>query len=160
MRHVADELTALLDGALEPAARAAVEAHLAGCAACRAEQGRLTGALSALARLPAAPGPSPYFASRLAARLAAEPPRGLFGWLPAWLPAWRWRLALPAGGLAAVALAGVLVIRQERGLELAAAAQLDLLREYETIASADDVETADDAALIAELDTLDRGGVR
>ncbi len=156
MRHVADELTALLDGALEPAARAAVEAHLAGCAACRAEQGRLTGALSALARLPAAPGPSPYFASRLAARLAAEPPRGLFGWLPAW----RWRLALPAGGLAAVALAGVLVIRQERGLELAAAAQFDLLREYETIASADDVETADDAALIAELDTLDRGGVR
>ncbi len=156
MRHMADELTALLDGALEPAARAEVEAHLAGCAACRAEQGRLTGALSALARLPAAPGPSPYFASRLAARLAAEPPRGLFGRLSAW----RWRLALPAGGLAALALAGVLVIRQERGLELAAAAQLDLLQEYETIASADDVETADDAALIAEFDTLDRGGVR
>jgi len=52
------------------------------------------------------------------------------------------------------------VIRQQRGLELAAAAQLDLLQEYETVASVDDVETAEDAALIAQLDTLDRGGGR
>jgi anti-sigma factor RsiW len=156
MKHVVDELSALLDGALAPEARVAVESHLAACPACRAEQGRLAGALTALARLPAAPGPSPFFSARLAARLAGEPPRGLFGRLAAW----RWRLAIPAGGLAAAALAGVLVIRQQRGLELAAAAQLDLLQEYETIASVDDVETAEDAALIAQLDTLDRGGGR
>lgn len=156
MNHVVDELSALLDGALAPPARAAVEAHLAGCATCRAERDRLSGALSALARLPAAPEPSPYFSARLATRLAAEPPRGLFGRLAAL----RWRLALPAGGLAAAALAGLLVIRQQRGLELAAAAQLDLLAEYETVASVDDVETAEDAALIAALDTLDRGGTR
>jgi anti-sigma factor RsiW len=156
MSHVVDELSALLDGALAPAARAAVEAHLAGCAPCRAERARLSGTLAALGRLPAAPEPSPYFAARLAARLAAEPPRGLFGRLAAL----RWRLALPAGGLAAAALAGLLVIRQQRGLELAAAAQLDLLQEYETIASVDDVETAEDAALIASLDRLDRGGAR
>jgi hypothetical protein len=54
----------------------------------------------------------------------------------------------------------VLVIRQQRGLELAAAAQLDLLQEYETIASVGDVETAEDAALIASLDTFERGGAR
>jgi len=156
MKHVVDELSALLDGALAPEARVAVESHLAACPACRAEQGRLAGALSALARLPAAPGPSPFFAARLAARLAGEPHAGLLGRLAAW----RWRLAIPAGGLAAAALAGVLVIRQQRGLELAAAAQLDLLQEYETIASVDDVETAEDAALIAQLDTLDRGGGR
>jgi len=155
MRHVVDDLSALLDGALSPAARGAVESHLAGCAPCRAEQRRLSGALSTLARLPAAPGPSPYFAARLAARLADQP-RGLLGLLAAW----RWRLAIPAGGLAAAALAGVLVIRQQRGLELGAAAQLDLLQEYETIASVDDVETAEDAAVIAALDTLGRGGGR
>ena len=156
MKHVVDELSALLDGALSPAARGAVESHLAGCAPCRAERDRLSGALAALARLPAAPGPSPYFAARLAARLADQPPRGLLGLLAAW----RWRLAIPAGGLAAAALVGVLVIRQQRGLELGAAAQLDLLQEYETIASVDDVETAEDAAVIASLDTLERGGSR
>ncbi len=154
MKHVVDELSALLDGALDPAARGRVESHLATCAGCRAERDRLSGALAALARLPAAPEPSPYFAARLAARLAQEPSRGLLGRLSAW----RWRLALPAGGLAAAALAGVLVVRQQRGLELAAAAQLDLLQEYETVASLDDVETAEDAAVIAQLDTLDRRG--
>jgi anti-sigma factor RsiW len=156
MNHVVDQLSALLDGALAPAARVAVEAHLAGCAPCRAERARLSSTLATLGRLPAAPEPSPYFAARLAARLAAEPPRGLLGRLSAL----RWRLALPAGGLAAAALAGLLVIRQQRGLELAAAAQLDLLQEYETIASVDDVETAEDAALIASLGRLDRGGAR
>jgi anti-sigma factor RsiW len=156
MKHVVDELSALLDGALPPAARVAVESHLAGCAACRAERSRLSGALAALSRLPAAPGPSPHFTTRLAARLADQPRRGLLGLLAAW----RWRLALPAGGLAAAALAGLLVIRQQRGLELAAAAQLDLLQEYETIASVDDVVTAEDAAVIASLDSLDGGGAR
>jgi anti-sigma factor RsiW len=154
MKHVVDELSALLDGALDPAARGRVEAHLAGCPGCRAERDRLSGALAALARLPAAPEPSPFFAARLAARLADEPARGLLGRLSAW----RWRLALPAGGLAAAALAGLLVVRQQRGLELAAAAQLDLLQEYETVASIDEVETAEDAAVIAQLDTLGRRG--
>ena len=156
MNHVVDELSALLDGALDPAARRTVEAHLAACAACRAEHGRLRGALSALGRLPPPPEPTPWFATRLAARLAEEPPRAWRGLLAAW----RWRLALPAAGLAAAALAGVLVVRQQHGLELAVAAQLDLLEEYETVASLGVVETAEDAALIAQLDTLDPGGWR
>jgi anti-sigma factor RsiW len=148
--HVVTELSALLDGALDPAARQAVESHLAGCPACRAEHRRLQGALAALARLPAAPEPSPWFETRLAARLARAPRRGLLG-------RWSgWRLAVPATGLAAALLAGVLLVRQERGLELEAAAQLDLLAEYETVASVDVVESAEDVALIAQLDTLER----
>jgi anti-sigma factor RsiW len=154
MKHVVDDLSALLDGALDPAARRAVEAHLAACPACRGEQGRIEGALRALARLPAAPEPSPWFATRLAARLANEPRRGWLG-LPA---SWRWRLAVPAAGLAAVAAAGVIMVRHQRGLELGAAAALDLLQEYETVASVGDVETAEDAALIAHLDMLEPGG--
>ncbi|HEY3107333.1 MAG TPA: zf-HC2 domain-containing protein, partial [Chloroflexota bacterium] len=35
--HVRDELSAYLDGELEPAGRQAVDDHLAGCAECRAE---------------------------------------------------------------------------------------------------------------------------
>ncbi len=156
MKHVVDDLSALLDGALDPAARRTVESHLAGCAACRAEHGRIRLALQALERLPAPPEPSPWFAGRLAARLADEPRRGWRGLLAAW----RWRLAVPAAGLAAVALAGVLMVRHERGLELGAAAELELLQEYETVASVGDVETPEDAELIAHLDTLERGGAR
>jgi len=159
VKHVVDDLSALLDGALDPAARREVEAHLAGCAACRAERGRLSGALRALGRLPAAPAPSPWFEARLAARLAAEPGPGWRDRLASWRPWPRgWRLAVPAAGLTAVALAGVLMVRHQRGLELGAAAELELLQEYETIASVGDVETAEDAALIAHLDTLERGG--
>ena len=35
MNHLAHELTAFLDGALAPAERAEVEAHLAACPSCR-----------------------------------------------------------------------------------------------------------------------------
>jgi anti-sigma factor RsiW len=156
MKHVVDDLSALLDGALDPAARRTVEAHLAACAACRAEHGRLRGALSSLGRLPPPPEPSPWFATRLAARLAEEPRRGWF----ARLAAWRWRLALPAAGLAGAALAGVLMVRHQRGLELGAAAELELLENYELVASLGVVETADDAELIAHLDTVVPGGGR
>ncbi len=156
MKHAIDDLSALLDGALDPAARRAVESHLAACAACRAAHGRLAGALRALERLPAPPEPSPWFTTRLEARLADEPRPGWRG-LPA---AWRWRLAVPAAGLAAVVLAGVLMARHERGLELGTATELELLQEYETVASVGDVETADDVALIAHLDTLEPGGAR
>lgn len=156
MKHVVDDLSALLDGALDPAAGRSVEAHLAACASCRAEHDRLRGALLALRRLPPPPEPSPWFATRLAARLAGEPRRGWLGRLAAW----RWRLGLPAAGLAGAALAGVLMVRHQRGLELGAAAQLDLLQEYETVASVGEVETAEDAAVIAHLDTLAPGGAR
>jgi hypothetical protein len=52
------------------------------------------------------------------------------------------------------------MVRHQRGLELGTAAQLDLLQEYETVASVGEVETPEDAAVIAALDTLERGGSR
>jgi anti-sigma factor RsiW len=156
MTHVTAELTALIDGALDEASRARVEAHLAGCGACRAEQARLDATLATLRALPTAPEPSPLFETRLAARLARERRPGLIGRLGAW----RWRLAWPTAGLAAATLAGVLVIRHQRADELAMADQLELLENYEVAASLDAVETADDAALVAHLDTFDRAGVK
>ena len=158
MKHVVDDLTALLDGALDPAARRTVEAHLAACAglprrarpARAAPCGRWRGSRRR-------PSRRPGFAARLAARLADEPRRGLAG--ACWRPgAGGWR-SRPAG-LAAAALAGVLMVRHQHGLELGAAAELDLLQEYEVVASVGDVETAEDAALIAHLDTLEPGGAR
>lgn len=152
MKHPIDDLTALLDGALTPARRAEVEAHLGGCAACRAERDRLAGALALLGALPAPPEPSPFFAARLAARLAAEPapPAGLLGWLRAS----RWRLAVPAAGLAAAAAVALLAVRHQRAEELALAADLDLMENYELVASLGDVETREDAAVVASLDLL------
>lgn len=154
MTHPQDDLTALLDGALPAGRRAEVEAHLAGCAACRAERDRLAAALSALGALPPPPEPSPWFAARLAARLAEEPaPRAS---VLGRLRAWRWRLAVPAAGLAAAAAVALLVVRHQRDLELAVAGELELLQDLEAVASVGDVETPEDAAVIAALDTLDR----
>lgn len=51
--HPEDLLSAHVDGELDPAASAEVEAHLAGCAACRRAQGDLREARSLLRSLPA-----------------------------------------------------------------------------------------------------------
>jgi anti-sigma factor RsiW len=153
MSHLGDDLTALLDGALEPARRDEVEAHLAGCPGCRAERDRLAGVLARLGTLPPPPEPSPYFNARLAARLAAEPApaAGLLGRLGPW----RWRLALPAAALGAAAVVSLVTARHQRAEERAAAQQLELLEDYEAVASLDDVESAEDAAVVASLDQLD-----
>jgi anti-sigma-K factor RskA len=153
LSHVNDDLSALLDGALPAGRRAEVEAHVAACADCCAERDRLAGALLLLGRLPPPPEPSPWFASRLEARLDDE--QAPSGGLLARLGTWRWRLALPAGAVATLAAVALLVVRQQRAEELAVADRLELLEEYETIASVGDVETAEDAAVVASLDQLD-----
>jgi anti-sigma factor RsiW len=56
-RHPRTELLALVDGRLSPAARALVEQHLAGCAACRAEAAHLFDMADTLSALPAAMRP-------------------------------------------------------------------------------------------------------
>jgi len=152
MSHPLDDLTALLDGALPPARHAEVERHLAGCASCRAERDRLAGAVARLAALPPPPEPSPWFLSKLEARLADEPPpaRGIL----ASLAAWKWRLAVPATAVAAAAAMAVFAVRQQRADEAALAQHLELLEEYEVVASLGDVETAEDAAVVASLDEL------
>ena len=156
MTHVGEELTALLDGALPPPRRDEVERHLAACPACRAERDRLAGALALLCALPPPPAPSPWFAARLEARLAEAPepePAGLGGLLGR-LVTWRWRLAVPAVALAGAAALLVLGVRQQRLDEEALAANLELLENYEVVASLGDVETAEDAAVVASLDEL------
>jgi anti-sigma factor RsiW len=150
--HPQEDLTALADGALPSARAEEVRRHLAGCAACRAEHAHLAATLAALRSLPPAPEPSPLFGTRLAARLAQEErrPRGVLAGLAA-----RWRIAVPVGALAALAAAVVVTVRAQRAEEQALAAHLELLADYELVASLDAVESQEDADLVAHLDELD-----
>ncbi|MBI5069241.1 MAG: zf-HC2 domain-containing protein [Deltaproteobacteria bacterium] len=152
MSHLGENLTAFLDGALSPAEREEALHHLAGCAACRAEEARLRGALAALAALPLPPEPSPAFEQRFHARLARQRSERR-GWL-ARLPA-RWVLPAAAACAAAVLAVGV-ELRQRRELEHAAR-HLDLLESYEAVEAAGDVPP-EDAELVAHLHEL--GGER
>jgi anti-sigma factor RsiW len=94
-----------LDGALAPAEEAALAAHLAGCAACRAELAALREVWTALAALPPERLPvdlTPAVLARLesplsrwqgmalGAALAAQAVLAvlLAGWLARWLPVW------------------------------------------------------------------------
>jgi anti-sigma factor RsiW len=63
---------AFLDGKLALSERAAVEAHLAACPACRERIQGFSSVMGLLGDWPAIQ-PSPFFQTRLAARLQAEP---------------------------------------------------------------------------------------
>lgn len=157
-RHPLEDLTAFLDGALAPDAAARVREHLAGCAACRAQEAHLRGAVAALSALPPAPELPAFFGARLEARLREERSRSRtpgpvrwLGGLAAAIP--HPRLVAVAGGVAAAALvAGVLVSswRDTRAM----VKDLDLLQDYET-ASALGVDTPEDALIVAQLDQLE-----
>lgn len=156
MSHPSAELTALLDGALTAAEAEAVRAHLAGCEICRAEAARLRSAATLLGALPRPPAPSPAFEARLEARLEAERERrrGIL----ARLLGERRRLVLPAAAAAVAALVAVISVRSDRARERDVAAHLDLLENYAVIASLGDVETAEDAEVVAHLDELAAAG--
>jgi anti-sigma factor RsiW len=149
VRHVRDELTALCDGALDPAERSRVEAHLARCAECRAARDRIAGALAALSRLPPPPAPSPGFEQRFYARLARQEAGSSSR--RARLP-WRILAPLAAAGAAAAIAAG-LGLRERRQEEFLAA-HLDLFESYEAVASVDDV-SEEDAEVVAHLHELE-----
>lgn len=153
MSHPRDDLTAYLDGALPPPRRAEVEAHLGGCAACRAERDRLAAAIALLGQLPPAPVPSPGFEQRFHARLAAERAtarRPLLARL-----AWRW---LAPGLAGAAAAAGVVLWTGARhrahDREAFLAQHLELFEDYEAVAGAELVEDAEDVQVVAHLDEL------
>lgn len=158
MRHPNDELTALLDGALAPGRAEEVLRHLRECPACRAERDRLAAGIAALRALPPAPAPSPSFAARLEARIAREGRKR--SWLerildraaPAGL---RWKVGVPASAAAIAAAAALLAVRAQRAEEAELARHLDLLLDYEVVASLGDVQSAEDAALVAVLDEIE-----
>ncbi len=155
MKHLAEELTAFLDGALATAERAQVEAHLAACASCRAERDRLAKAMALLGRLPAAPAPSGTFEARFHARLAAC--RAAW-WRPLLHDFLAWRRLAP--GLAGAVVAATVLVyagARHRADERSMAEHLDLLESYEVVASVGVVEGADDVQVVAHLDQLAEG---
>ena len=99
------KVSAYADGELNAADTVAVEAHLNGCAACRARLGDIRAMKAALrgeAFATALP-PELEFRVRRAVR-DAKPKR----------PAWQW--AAPAGGLIAAAVAGLFLMTQPSSL--------------------------------------------
>jgi anti-sigma factor RsiW len=154
--HPGEDLTALLDGALAPDRAAEVQAHLDGCAACRAEVARLRAGIAALAALPPAPELPPFLATRLEARLREERarPRGLADRARAALARLAPRpRALAYGGVAAAALVALAVVGWRYLDTRRMVGNLDLLEDYE-VASAVDVNSPEDAEIVAQLDQL------
>ena len=99
--HLKEEnIVPFLDGRLDPAERGPVEAHLAACAACRAQVEELRAVVGVLGEWPGV-SPSPSFDAALRARVAQEAEQGS-GWF-ALRPAWG--AALAAGVVLAVAVA-------------------------------------------------------
>lgn len=112
-RHVHDELSAYLDGELDHAARAAVDAHLPGCASCRATLDALRATIADLALL-SEPEPSAFESQMLRRRLQRERAR----------PARLVRAAAAVSAAAAV-LAGIVVISNQPALDGSGGKTLD-----------------------------------
>lgn len=71
--HLGEQLSALADGALEPAADAAARAHLARCAACRRELEVVHATRAWLRRLPVVDPPSGFYERMLVRRRRRVP---------------------------------------------------------------------------------------
>ena len=109
MNHetVREKLLDLAYGELPEREAALVEAHLAGCEACRAERDRIAGTRAAMRRLE--PVPAPERGERIllaAARQAAERRPGRRPLLAPWI----WRVSLTTALVAAVGLVSYRVI--------------------------------------------------
>jgi anti-sigma factor RsiW len=160
MIHPVEELTAYLDGALTVAEQERVAQHLAGCASCRAEHGRLAGAVTVLRSLATPPTISPGFEQRFYARLASEKQslrRRTLGERLGLRGAWRW---LAPGLAGAVAAAVVLVYTggQRRADEAFLASNLDLFESYEEVTSLDAIDSPEDVQVVAHLHELRDAG--
>ena len=110
-------LSGYLDGALDAAARARVEAHLAACADCRREREAL-GRVAGLLRAEPAPRAPVGFVDRVLAATGAAPRRSL--WHRLFVPL---RIKLPLEAAAVVLLAGTALYVFERSPELKQAAR-------------------------------------
>ena len=159
--HPEADLMAYVAGELAPAARAAVQAHLAGCAGCRRESEALTETVTALRRSLPTPPPVAWgnFQAEVRARLASGRPRRS-----------RWRFAPVPLALSGALAAGLLLMasglaersgRSPADLatveEMAIGGRLDLLTQYPVVERLDLYE---DLEVIRRLDELapTRGG--
>jgi len=134
-----------IDGELPAAERAALEAHLPGCAACSEALGSQRWLAEQLLVLPRVE-PGPQFEAQFWARLAreADAPAGLFA---------RLRRSLRAEWVVATALAAVLVLVFSARDDTALPAT-----DWEIVASADQLELleTEELELLAALDVLER----
>jgi anti-sigma factor RsiW len=94
LQHPHAELSAYLDGALDPAAQAAVDGHLVACALCRAHLAQLRATVAFVKALP-----DPVPSRRLMPRLAA----------PAWLAPLRTLMTIASGAAVFIFIASSLV---------------------------------------------------
>lgn len=129
-----------LDGRLDAPAAAAFDAHLAGCASCRAAWAEYAGAWRLLQQLPAYE-PSAGFVERTLRQLdapAAAPQ-------PAWWSAWRW------GALTTAAAAVLLAVwagwmrwaAHQQAMLYAEIRQADFLEDFDVIASLDELQNGE-----------------
>ena len=147
--HVDEDVVAYLSGALAPAERARVAAHLDGCDACRraVEESRVV--LAALA--PGRPAAPPVDWGRYQAELRAKVAGRPRGW---WTRPWP---ALAAATLAAVVLLLTLQTPDRRLTDLATldetvlGARLPLLQQYRVVERLDLLEDLD---VIGQLDRI------
>ncbi len=94
LQHPHAELSAYIDGALDPASQAAVDGHVAACAVCRAHVAQLRATVALLHGLP-----DPVPSRRLVPRLAG----------PAWLAPLRTVMTLASGTAVFLFIASSLV---------------------------------------------------
>jgi anti-sigma factor RsiW len=146
---VENELPAYLDGELSAEATARVKAHLAACEDCRTTELLLRRTVSSLHALPAFE-PSRGLRRRVLAEVEALPASAWAGWRT-WLRPGR---LLPSGAALAAAVAVAVVaahwVEQRRSLDLAVAANYELLSDYEVLGL-----SADDLDVVEHLDELE-----
>ncbi len=163
--HLKEEvIIPFLDGRLSVAERAPVEAHLAGCAACRAQVDELLALVGVLGEWPGV-APSPSFDAALRARVAQEAEEGS-GWFVL-RPAWGAALAAAIVLAAAIGLwrpaevepppvppaPGVAVAPQPRQSPQQAPTQ-PATNGSDTLAVLDNPEVLDNFKLLSEFDIL------
>jgi anti-sigma factor RsiW len=143
---------AYVDGKLAPPRRAGVEAHLAVCAACRERVRGFAQVMGLLDEWPAVQ-PSPFFETRLAARLQEEPASRSWG-----SSLWQTPDFRPTGSLAAVVLAVVVTVAVAVLRYSPAPAPLDAAGGADSqavaVASADDLPLYQDLPLLEDYEVL------
>lgn len=115
----ADDLTLYALGTLQGSERAALEAHLTQCAACRRELQELRGDMGLLGLATMGPSPPPGARARLLSALAKEPRV-----LMVRRQSLRWWLLVPVGAAIVLAVLSIVLWRQNNALRWDLAQQL------------------------------------